>query len=102
MAWDRREGRAYYYRSVRENGRVRRQYVGTGPLAELAAFSDERDRRERQARRDAEQQARYELETALAPIEEACEVLDLAIRAVLLTLGFHQHKGTWRRRRWPT
>ncbi|MBY0513764.1 MAG: hypothetical protein K2P78_07610, partial [Gemmataceae bacterium] len=40
MSFDRKaRGRAdgYYYRSVRVDGRALKQYVGTGPAAELAA-----------------------------------------------------------------
>ena len=45
MGWDRGK---YYSRSKKVNGRVKREYVGKGELAELLAQIDaaERDRRE--------------------------------------------------------
>jgi hypothetical protein len=45
MGWDRGK---YYSRSKKVNGRVEREYVGKGELAELLAQIDaaERDRRE--------------------------------------------------------
>jgi hypothetical protein len=36
MAWESRRGR-YYTRCQRVQGRVQRQYLGTGPAAEQAA-----------------------------------------------------------------
>ena len=46
-----KRGRAggYFYRSVRVNGRAVKQYVGTGPVAELAAKILDDRRRERAA-----------------------------------------------------
>jgi len=38
MGWEQRErGGLYYTKSRKVNGRVIREYVGTGPLAELTA-----------------------------------------------------------------
>src|SRR4051812_49982034 len=35
-----KHGKRYYYRTRRRNGRMVRQYVGTGPRAEIAAAGD--------------------------------------------------------------
>jgi hypothetical protein len=49
--WERRErGELYYTRSRKVAGRVVREYVGTGPLAKLAAETDAEERR-REVRR---------------------------------------------------
>lgn len=40
MAWERRHGQLYYYRKVREQGRVRSLYFGRGARAEAAARED--------------------------------------------------------------
>jgi hypothetical protein len=70
MPWKIRNGRPYYYQSVRDGGRVRSKYAGAGKVAVAAAGNAESDRRRR-----AEAEA---LESA----------------------GFHKHKrGEWRRKR---
>jgi hypothetical protein len=97
MGWDR--GR-YYTRSKKVNGRVVREYVGTGYPAELAARLDALERQKR--RLDAQGVA---LEKAdLTDLEEELKAMakaaDLAARAALLAAGYHQHKrGEWRKRR---
>ncbi len=60
MAWVHCNGKAYYYRSRRVGGKVRRQYVGCGEEAELAAALDELRRARRQAE-GAERLRRQEL-----------------------------------------
>ena len=40
MAWVRRGRKLYYYRTRRVGGRVLREYLGSGPEAELAAALD--------------------------------------------------------------
>ena len=44
MGWEERRGRPYYYRSVREGKRVRKEYGGGGALGKLAAQIDELER----------------------------------------------------------
>jgi hypothetical protein len=49
MAWEAREGGGrYYYRARREGGRVIKEYVGTGEVAEIVAHAEETLRRHRQ------------------------------------------------------
>jgi len=101
MAWETRNGRGRYYtRSQRVNGRVVRQYVGTGPMAELIALQDA----ERQAFRLQEQQAWQREKAAIEASEKAvsrssAQLWD-AIRLILTANGFYRHhRGEWRRRR---
>jgi hypothetical protein len=79
---------------------VVREYVGTGPLAELTAELDAEERRrweEEQARRREE---RERLEALVAPVEELCEAAEIIARAALIASGYHQHnRGEWRKRR---
>ena len=103
MAWERRGGGLYYYRSERENGRVRKRYVGRGEVAELVAHADETRRAVRERRRREE---RAELGRARELSEAGAELgaeLDAAAealaRAEMVAAGYHNHKGEWRRRR---
>src|SRR5215216_473787 len=48
MGWEERRGRLYYYRSVREGKRVRKEYVGGGALGQLIAQLDELERLQRE------------------------------------------------------
>ncbi len=101
MGWEMRSrGGLYYTRSIRINGRVVRQYIGTGEAAMLAAQQDATERAERRARAAAWAQERAELESADASIEELDEVAELVMAGVLLCSGYHRHnRGEWRLRR---
>lgn len=99
-AWETRNGSGRYYtRSKRVGGRVVREYVGTGEVAELAAEIDAVERAERE-------EARAALRAEHAEAREVAEVLsDLEVltrQAVTETLhaeNFHRHKRQWRRKR---
>jgi hypothetical protein len=96
MAWE----RGYYYRVRKVNGRVVREYVGTGRVAELAAELDALQRQERQRERDARRAVWAELEALDAPLDDLDELADLVARAALAAAGYRQHKrGEWRKRR---
>jgi len=53
MGWETRGNGSYYYRKVRDGGRVRSEYVGAGMLAEALAGLDEIDRHSAAAGRAA-------------------------------------------------
>jgi hypothetical protein len=63
MGWEKRErGGLYYTRSRRVDGRVVREYFGTGPLAEIVALEDDLERLQK------EEEAAYRKEERERPL----------------------------------
>ena len=97
MGWER--GR-YYYRSRKVGGRVVRQYIGTGEVAELVAQTDALERERRETERAARRAERAELEALDVPLDQLNDLADLLARAALVAAGFRQYKrGEWRKKR---
>jgi hypothetical protein len=100
VAWEGRErGGRYYTRSRQEGGRVVREYVGTGPLAELAAEEDIARQELEESRREREREEMERLEALAAPVLEVSEAAEILARAHLVAAGYHRHKGEYRRTR---
>ena len=101
MAWEKR-GRhgPYYTQSRRVDGRVVREYVGRGPLAEIIAQADEAEREARRLERGRERE-QMEQDRELDDLFGAYSAgVDELLRGVLEAAGYHRHKrGEWRRRR---
>jgi len=99
MGWERRGGGMYYYRKRRQGDRVVSEYVGSGPLAELASALDELTREEQSLQRERMQQEREAIRAVDAHVEDACTVIRLLTYSALLVAGYHTHRGQWRKRR---
>lgn len=101
MGWEFRErGSRYYTRSIRVNGRVTRQYLGSGAVAQAIAYLDEKDRMEREEKARKERAGREELEALDRTMEELDRAADVLMKAHLIAAGYHRHnKGEWRKRR---
>src|SRR6266508_5922658 len=100
MGWEVRGGRRYYTRSRKVNGRVVREYIGAGPVAELAAAADALRRADRRADAEARRAAQARWQAALTPSLELSRTIDLLTRATLLAAGYRQHaRSSWRRKR---
>jgi hypothetical protein len=96
MGWE----RGYYYRVRKVNGRVVREYVGAGEIAELVAQMDALERERRRLEALDQRQEKGELKALDTELKTANEMIDLVARAALLAAGFRQHKrGEWRKRR---
>lgn len=99
MAWESRQNRIrrYYTRSVKVNGRVRRQYFGCGLAGQVAADMDAHDRAERQARLDALRELRRT--TALAdPLDGLlADWIALLMQVVLMPRGYRLRRNEIRR-----
>ena len=97
MGWER--GR-YYTRSRKVNGRLVRQYIGSGELGALAAEVDALERKRREIGRAAFQAEQMDLQALDGALDELNDVADLLACAALAAAGFHQHKrGEWRKQR---
>ncbi len=101
MAWEKRGGRYYYYRSVRDGELVRKEYVGAGEFAEVLARSDETRRLIRELDRDRDRAELERLEALAAPVLEIAEATEILTCAALVAGGYHRHKGEWRQAREP-
>ncbi len=99
MAWEERNGRHYYYQSVREAGEVRKKYIGTGEIAELIAHADATRRRVREQRREEGRAELERMRDLVAPALELDEAADALLRAHLVAAGYRECKGQWRLRR---
>lgn len=101
MAWEKR-GKCgpYYTRSRREGGRVVREYVGRGRVAEAVAEADRvlAEAGEELRRQEREKRA---AEAELERLWQAYSVMvAAALRGALEAAGYHQHqRGEWRRKR---
>src|SRR5208337_5476 len=118
MGYIRRNGRAYYIRSIRRGARVTSEYVGTGELAYAIALLDrdfrainrlkrmeiEADRAERieadRAERARIRALRERLQGADRIVARHFRRVDGAVESALDALGYHRHhRGEWRKRR---
>lgn len=97
MGWERRRGREYYYQSIRENGRVRKKYLGNGTDARAVASQVESIRT---SNADASSQiARLQSQLALPLdlLERLDQLCTLLSRAVLVIHGWRRINYAWRR-----
>lgn len=101
MAWEERErGGRYYTRSRKVDGRVIREYIGAGPIAELIAQRDEAERERREEEARAWREEREDLDALDAQTREIDDLAELLARTALLAAGYRQHeRGEWRKPR---
>ncbi len=98
MGWE--KNRRYYTRSRRTGGRVIREYVGCGPVAELASAMDAAERVERERSIATKQELKADLRALDVAVGSLCDRAELLARVALLAAGYHQHKrGEWRKQR---
>jgi hypothetical protein len=100
MAWEVRGSQSYYYRSRRVNGRVVKEYVGSGDLARSIAALEALERQKGEIERSEEEAQRREQAALEAEVEAYCRQVDEALAETLTALGYHRHdRGAWRRKR---
>jgi hypothetical protein len=99
MAWEQRGTKGYYYRSVRSGSRVTKTYIASGTLGMLAAELDAEEHAERQAKVEAWQQARTDMEALDAEITAWWDTTNTILDAILTAHGYYRHeRGPWRKR----
>lgn len=77
-----------------------REYVGSGPIAELVALQDEAERWRREEESRAWREEREDLERLDEEVGEMCELAELLTRAAVAAAGYRQHnRGEWRKPR---
>jgi hypothetical protein len=96
---ERRDGRLYYYRSVRDGERVRKVYVGAGEFARICSETDLLRRSSRRAQRERERAELERLKGLVALLEEVSEAAKVLLIAHLVEGGYRKRKGEWRRAR---
>jgi len=101
MSWESRRGRGRYYtRSRCVNGRIVREYIGTGSLANLLARLDLVHRRQMADVAAACRRQKAEIEDVNSRLAAFGQHVDLITEAVLTAAGYHRHcRGSWRKRR---
>lgn len=99
MAWESRGTGTYYYVKRWVNGKVESTYCGQGEIGGLFAFSDGRARHERlMARLELQSfvQEQQRVDRALSAYRHQVSQL---VKSILVSVGYHQHKGQWRLKR---
>src|SRR5690348_4950568 len=95
-----RNGRPYFYRSVRRGGRVTSEYVASGIDAQLIAALEADDRDNRRSDREEARAERWEADDLERALDEMAGRARALARDALTAAGYHQHhRGEWRKRR---
>ena len=99
MGWENRKGREYYYRKVRQGRRVMSQYIGGAEVAHAIAALEQGDHIVRAVEREQEGEQRAAERAVDAGLDRLAEQVQVLATAALLNAGYHQHHGSWRKRR---
>jgi len=101
MAWEDRESKfRYFYRSVRRDGHVVKQYFGRDFGGELAAQFDAEKRELKQVEAAALKAERARLESLDRPLKELERATHLMLMEALWASGYHRKNySRWRKRR---
>jgi len=91
-----RNGKTYWYTYLRQGGKVRRVYAGSGPVAEQAAEeARERLARQQEARQQVQQERDRQAQVD-ALVEELITQTNHLVQAALEAAGYHRHRrGNW-------
>jgi hypothetical protein len=101
-SWQQRGAKRYLTQSRKHQGRVIREYLGTGPSAEALYHVQVRERQQRHAAREAWHQTLADHTAVDAQVQRWWEQQGLLLQALLYTEGFYRHdRSSWRKRATP-
>ena len=95
----RRNGNLYYYKKRRERDRVVSEYVGGGLVLDIEQKRAEIERERKQANRERLEAQRMSMADIDKALDGFSNMVDSLVEAHLISLGFHQHKRQWRKKR---
>ena len=99
MFWHTKGNHRYLVRSRRNGDKIERDYLGTGPKAELLY---EQYRRRKEAQQDLQDKVQHQLDAAQpahGKLADFSSWTDLLTRATLVTAGYYLHQRCeWRPR----
>ena len=102
MSWETRAGSRYYYRAKKVNGRVVKQYIGSGEVAGAMAGLESLDRERREEQRAEVKAERDRLDALDQRVADLSAAVDAALNDALTAAGYHRHdRGAWRKARRP-
>lgn len=99
MGWEDRNGRQYYYRKKRINGRVKSEYVGSGILGQACQDLDQSESGIKAIERAALQAEKEQAAELDQKINQNLESIQGVIEQVLQGWGYRKVKGEWRKKR---
>jgi hypothetical protein len=99
MSLEKHHNKTYYYRNRRINGRQVKEYLGSGEKAQQLAEQDARRRAELAAKRAALRAEQAEFDRVERELDELEALLEPLIVLYMESLGYHKHRGQWRKRR---
>ncbi len=92
----RRNGRKYYYRSRRVQGRVVKEYVGGGEQGRQAAAADQAGRNARRQAARLCKEMNKDVGDLVVQLDEFDKLVDQIVICQLVGSGWRQHHRQWR------
>jgi hypothetical protein len=94
-----KNGSLYYYKKRRVGRKVISEYQGGGEIVPILQHIEAKERAEKEADRERLGVERMSMAEIDKQIDDFSQMVDTLMAAELLSLGYHQHKRQWRRRR---
>jgi hypothetical protein len=102
MGLEVRKKGVYYYKKRRVGSKVVSEYVGAGPMADLAAIEQAFENRDKERKKAQKEQEKAAFQDLNQPLKELDRLIGALTTATLIVNGYHTHKRQWRRERGRT